>query len=380
MMSTRRASLFDLGVYAGGTYTTDWFTTPETGGEEEGWAPGYAPIFGAVANFWFSPTFGVRAHGGYMPQTLPSSEAFDEENRVVNSYLYDLDLVFRPFFFGSDNRLMQSVYFFLGGGGYTADIADQAVTPGFDDSDGIACGRRAAWVRAGVCVSNSPEYSTTGQGVLGAGLDLFPIGSSLALFGEAAVHGYDSPAHVNDDTGTGEDKFTFTPRAVLGLKAMFGDILPPPPPPVELPPVITPPQPEQPVVAPVITTSDIQVCVLQDGNLTNTTATYNTATGDTTVNGTRFSEAFPVTGQYAANASWFINNQPITFNGTRYVKYGLPRVLGVSEVSRVGEFQGVSLFAETGMTGRPEVVYVLVRPGCEFQPYNIETKASGVRG
>jgi hypothetical protein len=25
-------------------------------------------------------------------------------------------------------------------------------------------------------------------------------------------------------------------------------------------------------------------------------------------------------------------------------------------------------------------VYVLVRPGCEFQPYNIETKASGVRG
>ncbi|HYW05999.1 MAG TPA: hypothetical protein VE913_03530, partial [Longimicrobium sp.] len=67
-------------------------------------------------------------------------------------------------------------------------------------------------------------------------------------------------------------------------------------------------------------------------------------------------------------------------NNTRYVKYGLPRVLGVSEVSRVGEFQGVSLFAETGMTGRPEVIYVLVRPGCEFQPYNIEIKASGVRG
>ncbi|HYW06179.1 MAG TPA: hypothetical protein VE913_04430, partial [Longimicrobium sp.] len=198
MMSMRRASLFDLGVYGGGSYTTDWFTTPEQGGDEEGWAPGYAPIFGAVANFWFSPTLGVRAHGGYMPQVLPETEAFDEENRVVNSYLYDLDLVFRPFFFSSENGLMQSVYFFLGGGGYTADIADQAITRGFDDSDGIACARRPAWVRAGVCVSNSPEYSTTGMGVIGAGLDLFPIGGSLALFGEAAVHGYDSPAHVND--------------------------------------------------------------------------------------------------------------------------------------------------------------------------------------
>jgi hypothetical protein len=83
--------------------------------------------------------------------------------------------------------------------------------------------------------------------------------------------------------------------------------------------------------------------------------------------------------QYAANATWFINNEPVMFQNRRFVKYGLPRVLGVSDVTRVGEFQGVSLFAETGQT-RPDVVYVPVRPGCEFQPYQVEVKTGSVRG
>jgi hypothetical protein len=61
------------------------------------------------------------------------------------------------------------------------------------------------------------------------------------------------------------------------------------------------------------------------------------------------------------------------------VRYGLPRVLGVNEVTRMGEFQGVPLFAEAGQS-RPEVVYVPVRPGCEFQPYQVETKTGSVRG
>jgi hypothetical protein len=64
----------------------------------------------------------------------------------------------------------------------------------------------------------------------------------------------------------------------------------------------------------------------------------------------------------------------------RYVKYGLPRVLGVNEVTRVGEFQGVPIFAEAGRTAPYEVIYVPVRPGCEFQPYQTEVKVGGVRG
>jgi hypothetical protein len=372
-MMGRRASQFDLGIYGGGAYTTDWFTTPDQGGEEEGWTPGFSSIFGALANFWFTPSLGLRLHGAYMPQKLPQAEGFESDALVTNSYLYDLNLVFRPFFSQAEG-IMPSVYFFLGGGGYTADIGD-FMTPGVAD-DEIRCIPAAVWLRNGVCVSTHRDYATVGQGTVGVGADFFPFGP-VTLFGELAVHGYDSPAHVTEN-GAGEDKFTFTPRAVLGLKALFGDILPPPPPPVLPPPtppeVITPPPP--PPAGPTMT--DIQVCVVQDGNLVNVPAQYSSA-GDTTVNGQPFGTVHPMGAQYAGNATWYINNEPVMFQNRRFVKYGLPRVLGVNEVTRVGEFQGVSLFAETGQT-RPDVVYVPVRPGCEFQPYQVETKTGSVRG
>jgi len=375
-MMGRRASQFDLGIYGGGAYTTDWFTTPEQGGEEEGWTPGLSSIFGALANFWFTPSLGVRLHGAYMPQKLPQAEGFESDALVTNSYLYDLNLVFRPFF-SSAAGIMPSVYFFLGGGGYTADIGD-FMTPGVAD-DEIRCIPAAVWLRNGVCVSTHRDYATVGQGTVGVGADFFPFGP-VTLFGELAVHGYDSPAHVVNENATGEDKFTFTPRAVLGLKALFGDILPPPPV-VDTPPPPAPLPPAPPEVippAPVQETA-IQVCVVQDGNLTSVNAMYNASTNDTTVNGQPFASAHPMGAQYAGNATWYINNEPVMFQGRRFVKYGLPRVLGVSEVTRMGEFQGVSLFAEMGQT-RPEVVYVPVRPGCEFQPYQVETKTGSVRG
>ncbi len=376
-MYTRRASQFDLGIYGGGAYTTDWFTTPEQGGEEEGWAPGFSGIAGAIAQFWFTPSLGLRLHGAYLPQNLPEAEGFDSDKLVTNSYLYDLDLVFRPFFSQAPG-FMPSVYFFLGGGGYTADIGD-FMTPGVDDSDAIACIPQARWAASGVCVSTSPEFASTGMGVVGVGADFFPLGP-VSLFGELAVHGYDSPAHVRQN-GPGEDKFTFTPRAVLGLKAMFGDILPPPPVVVETPPpVVLPPPPviETPPAAPIM--QEIQVCVLQqDGSLANVPAMYNPTAGDTTVNGQPFATAYPMNAMYAANATWFINNEPVMFQNRRFVKYGLPRVLGVNEVTRVGDFQGVPVFAEAGQT-RPDVIYVPVRSGCEFQPYQTEVKTGGVRG
>jgi hypothetical protein len=183
-------------------------------------------------------------------------------------------------------------------------------------------------------------------------------------------------ARTGDRVAVADDRVAVTGRLVLGLKAMFGNLLPPPPvmapPPVVLPPPVVAPPPPPPVM-----TRDIQVCVVENGTLRNMTAQYNTQTGDTTMNGQRFSPS--MTG-YAAGATWFINNEPVTMMGRRYVKYGLPRVLGVNEVTRVGEYMGVSVFAETGAMGTPEVLYVPVRPGCEFQPYQTEVKAGAVRG
>jgi hypothetical protein len=364
-MTGPRASAFDLGIYGGGAWSTDWFDA-----RDEGFAPDLSPIFGATAAFFFTPTIGLRLHGAYMPQQLESEEFGLDFGYVINSWLYDLDLVFRPWIAREDaSNWMASTYFFLGGGGYTANIAGESNYPG--------CLPVPGWAANGVCVSNRPSLATTGQGVVGFGVDMFPIGSSLALFLEGAVHGYDSPAHVAENAQNAEDKITFTPRLVLGLKAMFGNlipppvIVPPPPPPVVAPPppVVAPPPPPNP-------NRDIRVCVVENGTLREITAVYNTQTGDTTVNG----QPIPATVGYAAGATWYINNEPITVNERRYVRYGLPRVLGVNEVTRTADYQGVSVFAEAGAQGTPEVLYIPVRPGCEFQPYQLEVKAGGVRG
>ncbi len=94
-----------------------------------------------------------------------------------------------------------------------------------------------------------------------------------------------------------------------------------------------------------------------------------------------FSMVYPATGpQYAAGATWFINNESVEVMDVTYEKFGLPRVISPTDVSRVGEYEGVGIYAETGVEGAPEIVYVPVRPGCEFQPYQQEAEIGEVRG
>ncbi|HEX6371924.1 MAG TPA: hypothetical protein VF006_23575 [Longimicrobium sp.] len=394
-MQGRRASRLDLGVYAGGSLTSDWFSSrtvrlngtenPTENGDEEGYAPGYGPAFGALANLWITPRLGLRLHGAYVPMRLPGTEgpfeaAGEREQYVMNTWLYDLGLALRPFATRDVSRWLSSVYFFAGGGGVTVDLAGQ---------DQPLC--EGTVFGLGGCLSFEPEQATVAQGTAGAGIDLIPLGRNLALFGELAVHAYDSPVHVDDEwvgpvrapSGTtvriADDAGAVTGRLVIGLKAMFGNLIPPPPP-VEVPPppVVVPPPP--PVIAPppppMNPMREIRVCVVENGMLREAMAMYDTRTGDTTVNG----QPIPATTGYAAGATWYIGNEPITVMGRRYVRYGLPRVLGVNEVTRAAEFGGVSVFAEAGAQGAPEVLYVPVRPGCEFQPYQLEVKAGGVRG
>ena len=124
---------------------------------------------------------------------------------------------------------------------------------------------------------------------------------------------------------------------------------------------------------------EVRVCEVVDGELRETTRMV--APGAETT----YSHAPPPPGlefdyaAYAANKGWYINNEPITFNGRRYVKYGLPRVLGVTEVARAGAYEGVSVFSKGGSM-RADVIYIPVRPGCEFQPYQTDVKTGGVRG
>lgn len=118
---------------------------------------------------------------------------------------------------------------------------------------------------------------------------------------------------------------------------------------------------------------EISVCVIEDGMLREVRADYDAVTGDTTLAGRPFSGVHrTTTPPYAAGAAWYINNGTFTYQGSRYVKYGLPRVLGVTEISRVGNADGIPIFAEAGGSAPYGVLYVPVRPGCEFQPYQAE--------
>jgi hypothetical protein len=110
---------------------------------------------------------------------------------------------------------------------------------------------------------------------------------------------------------------------------------------------------------------------------------FNPSTGDTMVmqagQEQPFSQAYPAMQGYAAGQTFFINNEPVMFGGRRFVKFGLPRVIGAPEPARVGETMGVQVFAEAGATAPYEVIYLPVRTGCEFQPYQAEQQIR-VRG
>lgn len=118
----------------------------------------------------------------------------------------------------------------------------------------------------------------------------------------------------------------------------------------------------------------IQVCVVDKGVLKIVEADYDGRRGDTTVmidgKKKKFSDIYASTGnEYAASATWYISHEPIMVLNKSFVKYGLPRVLGTTEISRINEYKGIGVYAETGTQGLPEVIYIPVRSGCEFQPY-----------
>jgi hypothetical protein len=86
----------------------------------------------------------------------------------------------------------------------------------------------------------------------------------------------------------------------------------------------------------------------------------------------RSQECVPKPSVYVGSSSWFIESKPVVFKRKKYVKYGLPRVLGVGDVNKVGIYKKAGVFAEPSAPRIPEVIYLPVREGCEFQPYQID--------
>lgn len=129
------------------------------------------------------------------------------------------------------------------------------------------------------------------------------------------------------------------------------------------------------------TSSDtVRVCVVQDGQVREIVAEHDPHSSDTTIGGTPLRSLYPpLTPPYLAGAEWYARDEMVVFEQRRYVRYGLRRVIGAVLLTRVGEFRGIPLFAESRQ-GAFRIVYALVNPGCEFQPYWYAATVGEVRG
>ncbi|HEY0015420.1 MAG TPA: outer membrane beta-barrel protein [Longimicrobium sp.] len=299
--------------------------------------------YGGRLGFFLTPRFQLEADGYYSPQDRDPDETFcctGAQPTGIDASGFALRLNYNV----PIASLMQLV---VGAGGVRTNYA----FTGGNDAD--ADSAITSWGASGL-----------------AGLR-FAIAGPVAL----RVDG------VADYMPNHEPEANLNLHARAGLSLLLGGarpvppMVPPPPPPP--PPAALPPPPPAPLAAMPAT---INVCVVENGMPRNVQAQFSSATGDTTVAGRPFGQAYPATAPaYAAGAAWYIQGDRITLDGRRYVKFGLPRVLGVNDVARTGEYQGVPVFAEAG-TARPDVVYVAIRPGCEFQPYQTEVKSGAVRG
>ncbi|MCR6720097.1 MAG: hypothetical protein NVV59_07285 [Chitinophagaceae bacterium] len=126
------------------------------------------------------------------------------------------------------------------------------------------------------------------------------------------------------------------------------------------------------------------VCFIYKGELISAESEYNPSDLSYTVIIDNTKIKIDLTGEhakgksYAANHNWYLDNETIEINKVKYQKFGLPRVLSTEEIKKYDEYQGVGAYRETPKTRKgaespkeetPFILYIPVRPLCEFQPY-----------
>lgn len=140
--------------------------------------------------------------------------------------------------------------------------------------------------------------------------------------------------------------------------------------------------PPRPPLVSVIVPDSISICILRDGQAVSVDALYDPVTGDTLIGGKPVPQAHRATSPpYAEGVDWYVRGDPIPSGGRMMFRYGLPRILSPEDVRPVGQYRGLTLFAEAGDDpASPGVLYLFVRPSCQFQPYQVDYVAGAVRG
>lgn len=409
----RKVPRLEWGIYGGIAPTSEWlgvneeFTGLVSGVENNdlsgGFGIGSPPIFGTTLSWFFSSLLGVRVHGALMPSEFPTRdspavEAFgalgpavvdvnaraaDQSDAPLNNWFADLDLVVRPFT-RSSRGWMSSTYLFVGGGVLITDVAGDS-DPGDLFTDEAPDVVDAYWA-LGARFPYERKGATVGQWNGGVGINFFPFGNTLGLFGELGFHGYKAPIETpaRDDSAfvfsLVERRSAVTTRLALGLKLAVGDLTPAPAVPVPEATPLAPPPPVRRILdappPPEVREEPMRLCVVENGELREVDALFRTASGDTVVleQGIRIplSEAHPaVAPAYASSEAWLMNDQPISLQNREYLRFGVPRAISPTQLVRAGEYQEVPLFVETGSDEPYPVVYVPLGPGCRFQPYQL---------
>jgi hypothetical protein len=73
--------------------------------------------------------------------------------------------------------------------------------------------------------------------------------------------------------------------------------------------------------------------------------------------------------QMAEGAAFYINGDDIEFEGAKYARYGLPRILLDADLVIVGDYRGVLVGAAEYAPEDREIIYLLVDGECTYEPY-----------
>jgi len=110
----------------------------------------------------------------------------------------------------------------------------------------------------------------------------------------------------------------------------------------------------------------VTTCVSRGGGL----SLFTMPVGDTAAFQDSIRRAEPLPHpHYAGEQPWFTVGEPFAFRGQRLVKYGLPRFIEGHLLRRVGEHAGVGVSVDRDAWWLVGALYLPVRGGCEFQPY-----------
>lgn len=395
-------SRFDVGVYGGAVWTGSWLEVRDVD-----FSIGTNPAVGTVATYWPARKVGIRAHAGYVPAPLPQADGTEltsiDDDRVLNLWLYDLSLAFRPWAPAATEvgGPLSGAHLYAGIGGVTVDPAgDGGCIFPYSISD--------------ACLTRDPTREL--QFTAGVSTGVIRVAGPVGVFFDAGAHVYDSPFtrgapdfdpdDVCDVECIGDSNTGISVRGVVGLALAFGAprIAPPPP---------TPPTPPPPTPQPEPT--PVRLCVQVDGIPRYVDGWVRPETGDTVVvDGSvrrPLRAVYPAAAPFADERGWFAADQVLVPSagawytaeeqavvstpgrwervdegrierrdrtGLFYKRFGLPRQLPPERLRRVGEIDGVPILVDTAEDAdQPRELLVPVRNECQVQPFRAFIEARG---